>query len=118
MASVIILSALISESNSDILNATRLQTAPKEGTLTFQIQTDLAVAANHFDVSIQLPSGDTPLENILVPAGSGASGEVPTLDSRQMLQATFPIAQGGHVVFGVVLIGTAELAYRVTFTPA
>ncbi len=120
MASIIILSDLASGSITDILNGTRLQTAPQSGILTFQIQASKADSSDNYKTSIQLPSGDTPMESVLVPSGDFGStgGQASTLDARQMLQASFAIQQGGHVVFGIAVTGTVTLAYRVTFTPA
>lgn len=85
--------------------------------MTFQMQADLSGGTNFFTSSIQLPSGDTPLEAVQIPCGSLAA-EVGQLDARLMLQVSFPIAQGGHVVWGFTENGSgATVAYRVTFTP-
>lgn len=111
---MIVLSGLLSASNTDILQGTRLQTV-KRGVLTFEISADLATATNNYTATIQLPSGDTPLNAVLVPA----SGTIGMLDDRNKLQVSFAIRQGGgHPVFSVTESGTAVLAYRVTFTPA
>ena len=110
---IIVQSALISASTTDILQGTRLQTVPKNGVLTFELSSDLAAAANNYTTSIQLPDGDTPLNGVLVP-GSGTIG---LLDDRNKLQASFRTGQGGHVVFSVTETGAAVLIYRVTFTP-
>lgn len=113
MAKIIVQSALLSASSSDILQGTRLQTVPGNGVLTFEISSDLAAAANNYTSTIQLPNGDTPLNGVLVPA----SGVVGQLDDRNKLVASFMIAQGGHPVFSVTETGTAVLIYRVTFRP-
>jgi len=116
MAGIIILSEIETGTNGDILQGTRLQTVPQGGYLTFEIQATGNTIAEHFDVSIQLPSGDTPLEGVTVPTGDSSGG---TLDEREMLKATFPVAQGGHTVFSSVLsAGAEELFWRVTYTPA
>ena len=59
----IILSDLESGSNSDILQGTRLQTVPAGGVLTFELQSELNDASNNYTVSVQMPNGDTPLNN-------------------------------------------------------
>jgi len=115
MAGIIILSQLEAGTNGDILQGTRLQTVPQGGYLTFEIQADNNDTTNNFAVSIQLPSGDTPMEGVTVPTGDSSGG---TLDEREMLKATFPVAQGGHTVFSSVLTGAAEMFWRVTYTPA
>lgn len=112
---IIVQSALIAATTADILQGTRLQTAPKNGVLTFELSCDLATAADNYTVTIQLPNGDTPLNGVLVPA----SGTVGLLDDRSKLQVSFPTGQGGHVVFSGTETSAAApvLIYRVTFTP-
>lgn len=112
---MIMLSNFLSATNTDLLNGTRLQSAPRNGLMTFQFQADLANATNNFVVSIQLPSGDTPLDGVLVPGDNASLGGV--IDTRQMLQVTMPIAQGGHVVVSLTETGAAICTYRITFTP-
>ena len=110
---IIVQSALLTASNTDILQGTRLQTVPKNGILTFELSADSADGTNNFTTTIQLPNGDTPLNGVLVPA----SGTVGLLDDRNKLQASFRTGQGGHAVFSVAETGAASLIYRVTFTP-
>ena len=110
---IIVQSALVSASTTDILQGTRLQTVPRNGILTFELSADLAAAANNYTATIQLPGGDTPLNGVLVPA----SAVIGQLDDRNKLQVSFPTGQGGHAVFSVTETGTAVLVYRVTFTP-
>lgn len=112
----IILSSLESASNSDILQGTRLQTVPAGGILTFELQARKNDASNGFTVSVQMPNGDTPLNNARVPGS--ASQQVGIIDERENLTVSFPISQGGHCVFSCTLTGTDYLAWRVTYTPA
>jgi len=116
MAGVIILSDLQVASNTDILQGTRLQTVPRGGFLTFEVEADVADGTNNFHMSIQLPSGDTPMESVIVPTGQANAAGV--LDEREKIMASFAVAQGGHCVFGIVLEGAGNLIYRVTYTPA
>jgi len=104
-------------SNTDILQGTRLQSAPAGGSLTFEIQASDNVAANNFVVSIQLPNGDTPMNGVPVPSGAVA-GLAGVIDEREDLQATFPVGQGGHTVFSCVEVGDTEMTWRVTYRPA
>ncbi len=120
MAGIIVLSGFLSASNTDILNGSRLQTAPEAGVMKFEMQSVEADPTNNYVSSIQLPSGDTPLEGVLVPKGQGdgaAGTGASSLDERQALIGVFPIAQGGHVVWSFVLTGASAMTYRVTFTP-
>jgi len=112
MEGMIVLSAAIAASDTDILQGTRLQTVPAGGYLTFEIQASLANATNRYDVTIQLPDGSTPMNGVIVP---GATADI--IDDRQKLMASFAIAQGGHCVFGLAETGTALALWRVTYTP-
>jgi hypothetical protein len=112
----IILSGLEVASNADILQGTRLQTVPAGGVLTFELQGQLNDTAANYTVSIQMPNGDTPLNNVRVPGCNPALAGV--IDERQNLTVSFPITQGGHCVFSATETGTASLAWRVTYTPA
>jgi len=116
MAGVIILSGQEAASNADILQGTRLQTVPAGGVLTFEIQAADNVAANNYVLSIQLPSGDTPLESVLVPAGRDV-GLAGVINQDDKLMASFPVAQGGHTVFSVTETGDTEVTWRVTYSP-
>jgi len=102
--------------NTDMLNGTRLQDLPGPGHLTFELQAGDNLAANHFTASIQMPSGDTPWNAILIGAGAvaGASG---VLNERDKTMATFA-AISGHCVLSCIETGDTELFWRVTFTPA
>ena len=112
----IILSDLEFATNTDILQGTRLQTVPSGGILTFELQTLNNDAANNFSVSIQMPNGDTPLNNVKVPGCNPALEGV--IDERQNLTVSFPIMQGGHCVFSATETGNSTLTWRVTYTPA
>ena len=113
----IILSSLETATNADILQGTRLQTVPAGGVLTFELQSSDNDASNYYTVSVQMPGGDTPLNATRIPAGN-TSGLAGVIDERTNLTASFPISQGRHCVFSCTEAGTAELAWRVTYTPA
>ena len=114
MAGIIVLSSTEFASNPDILQGTRLQTVPQGGYLTFELQSSTNEAANYFRVSVQMPNGDTPLNDVNVTDGAifGA------LNNNDKMQITLPVAQGGHTVFSCVETGIAQLTWRVTYTPA
>lgn len=116
MRGPIIVTGQEAATNTDMLQGTRLQSVPENGMLTFEMQASDNVAANHFDVSIQLPSGDTPMNNVLVPGGETA-GLAGVIDDRVEMLASFPVQQGGHCVFSCVETGDTELTWRVTFSP-
>ena len=112
----IILSSVEAATNTDILQGTRLQTVPAGGVLTFELGADANSAADNCVVSIQMPNGDTPLNNVRVPSCNPSREGV--IDERQNLTVSFPIMQGGHCVFSTTESGTANLSWRVTYTPA
>lgn len=112
----IILSSTEVATNADILQGTRLQTVPAGGVLTFELQASSGTTTGNFRVSVQMPNGDTPLNNVLVPGCNPAVEGV--IDERQNLTVSFPIMQGGHCVFSATETGTSSLTWRVTYTPA
>jgi len=116
MASIIVLSGVEAASNADVLANTRLQTVPKGGVLTFQLQASDSDATNNFVATIALPSGDTPLDGVRIPCGRvlGLTGNLNESDETKI---SFPVGQGGHTVFSVTETGDAELTWRVTYSP-
>jgi len=112
----IILSSQEIATNADILQGTRLQTVPAGGVLTFELQADTNTSTNNMQVSVQMPNGDTPLNNVRVPCCNPSLLGV--IDERQNLTVSFPIMQGGHCVFSVTETGASSLTWRVTYTPA
>jgi hypothetical protein len=111
----IILSSQEAASNADILQGTRLQTVPAGGLLTFELQAAENSSTNNYTASIQMPNGDTPLNNVRVPACNPQLAGV--IDERQNLTVSFPITQGGHCVFSCTETGTTQFTWRVTYTP-
>ena len=112
----IILSGIEEAANADILQGTRLQTVPAGGVLTFEIQGYVNNAGNFNAVSVQMPNGDTPLNNVRAPGCNPAIAGI--IDERQNLTVSFPIMQGGHCVFSTTETGSSVLTWRVTYTPA
>jgi hypothetical protein len=113
----IILSSIETATNADILQGTRLQTVPAGGILTFELQSSVASTTANYTVSIQMPNGDTPLNNVFVSGAPDARDGV--IDERTNLTVSFPIMQGGHCVFSCVETGSGStLTWRVTYTPA
>jgi len=99
--------------NLDVLQGTRLQTVPANGILAIEVQASLNNGTNGFLMSLQLPDGSTPFTSINVPAGGLATGG--EIDSRLAYRATFQIRQGGHTSLDFTEVGTALVAWRVTF---
>lgn len=115
MNQIITLTGLLAATDTDVLNNTRLQTAPQGGIMTLECNADLNDATNRYLLSVSLPDGSTPFEAINVPGTNPALGGV--IDAYQKLSADFPIAQGGHLVVNFTEVGAAILSFRITFTP-
>lgn len=115
MNQIITLSSTITATDTDVLNNTRLQTAPQNGIISIEVNADLNNATNNWVISVSLPDGSTPFEAIAVPGTNPALGGV--IDDLQKLAADFPIAQGGHLVVNLTETGAAIVTFRITFTP-
>lgn len=111
----IIVSGQETATNTDILQGTRLQTVPSNGALTFELQASDNDATNNYTASIEMPNGDTPLNDVRIPCGN-STGLAGVIDERTDLQATFGVAQGGHCTLSTIETGDSELTWRVTFT--
>lgn len=111
----IIVSGQEAATNADILQGTRLQTVPAGGVLTFELQASDNDATNNYTASVQMPSGDTPMNAVRIPCGN-STGLAGVIDDRTDLQASFAITQGGHCVFSCTETGDSELTWRVTFS--
>ncbi len=103
-------SQLVSATNADLLAGGRLNAIPYGGIITFQFLADLGDATNFYTLIIQLPNGEVPVDAQTVPA-SGAGTDM-LLDSRELLQFSFPAGQGGHFTVGLTENGTATCAFR------
>jgi hypothetical protein len=114
MAGVIVLSDLETTTNADILSGTRLQTVPAGGFLTFEVQASASGTTNYVTISVQLPNGDTPLNNVRVPVGATANA----INNNDKMMITLPVQQGGHTVFSSNKVGASDLVWRVTYSPA
>lgn len=112
---MIIEAGTLTASDTDLMSGGRLNAIPYNGTLTMQFQADLAVAANHWDLTVQKPNGDVPIDAQLLPAS--AAGTAGVLDSREFLELTFQATQGGHFVVSLTETGTAVLTYRFILRP-
>jgi len=108
-------SAVIVATDTDVLNGTRLNAIPYNGTLTLDFQASLADATNNWTLTIQMPNGDVPLDSQIVPATNPALGGV--LDERTLLRLTFPATQGGHFTVSLTEAGTAIVMWRAVLKP-
>lgn len=115
MKGTIIESGFIVGTDPDLLNSGRLQTAPADGLLLFQVQASDNNATNNYKMDLQLPNSDVPMILVDVPCGEVTGFAY--LDERTMMQYMAQIGKGGRVVFGLTETGDAEATWRVVFTP-
>lgn len=101
---------LISNTNTDVLSAGRLNSLPFSGVLTLDFLADLGDVTNYYALTIQLPGGEVPVDGQVVPASSSGADSV--LDERELLRFSFQVGQGGHVVVSLTENGTATCAVR------
>lgn len=112
---MILESAIVAATNTDILSTGRLNAIPYNGTLTLQFLADLGNTTSHYLLTLQKPNGDVPIDNQIVPAsGSGLDG---VLDDRELLQVTFQATQGGHFTVSLTEVGTATVMWRAILKP-
>lgn len=107
--------ATVSATNTDILNGTRLNSIPYNGTLTVDFLADLNNATNNFTVTIQKPDGDVPVDAQPVPGANPSLGGV--LDERQLMRFTFAATVGGHFTISLTETGAALATWRAVLKP-
>ncbi len=101
---------LISATNTDVLSTGRLNAIPYNGVLTLMFLADLGDATNFYQLTLQQPNGDVPIDLQIVPAsGSGLDS---VMDEREWLQVSFRATQGGHFTVNLTENGTATCAVR------
>jgi len=106
---------IIAATNTDLLAGGRLNSIPYAGTLTVELQSQFADATNQYRLTLQLPNGDVPIDNQLVPGCNPAIAGV--IDDRTKFIMSFRAASGGHFVISLTETGTAVCTFCVTLTP-
>ncbi len=114
---MIYLRSTVVASVTDLLNNTRLSALPYNGQLVIQVQANLGNATNNFAITIQLPSGDVPVDSQQVAAGLEADALGGQLDERYLDMFSFPASQGGHFTISLTETGTAICTTRVVLRP-
>lgn len=104
----------LSTSDADILRApSRLAAIPKPGILTIEVTADSSDGTNEAQITLQLPNGEIPFEDLIVPANGFATSES-VLHSDTQLTFRIPVTAGGHVLFQYTETGTNVLYALVT----
>lgn len=101
-------SFLLVADNADILAApSRLAAIPSAGILTLEMAATQCSATNFGLVTLQLPEGDIPFEDLHVPF-SGTTSEA-ALNNEFMLVIQLEVAAGGHVLLSYDENGTVAV---------
>ncbi len=104
--------ALIKESffltatNTDILAApSRLAAIPSNGVLTIEVTALECDVTNFSEITLQLPGGAFPFQDLIVPANGFSITEI-ILHTETELVFVIPVEQGGHVLYQMTENGT------------
>lgn len=107
----------LTATDTDVLAApARLSAIPYNGTLTFELTALHSDNTNNFEVTLQLPDGSTPFENLRLPA-NGSSTTDAVMDTDTQVTFSFPASQGGHFLLSATETGTTNALIYVTLTP-
>jgi len=102
-------SHLISATNTDVLaSPSRLASIPRGGILTLEWSAAESNPTNNYQITIQTPEGDVPVEDLIVPY-NGLDSSNDTLYSETRLRHQFTASQGGHFLLSAVETGATRL---------
>ena len=107
-------SGIVSATNTDLMTTGRLNTIPYSAPVVFEFSADKADATDNFSLTIQLPSGDVPVDGQLVPAARDAN--VGYLNENELVRFVFMGTQGGHFIVNLTQTGVAIVTYRIVLT--
>lgn len=100
----------IAATDTDVLSGGRLNAIPNPGTLTIRVLASASTNTNYATLTIQRPGGEVPVDSQRVVASS--SGQVGSMNEREVLQFSFPAARGGHFQISLTITGTCEVAVQ------
>jgi len=102
----------LAASNADILAApSRLSAIPANGVMTIEASITDADATNFGTLTLQLPGGDIPFEDLIIPIGFSTSDA--SMDADLQLTFTFTVGQGGHVLLSYTENGTVVFLFLI-----
>ncbi len=97
--------------NADILAApSRLAAIPRNGLLVVEVSTTDCDGTNFGQLTIQMPDGDIPLEDVIIPANGFSVGDN-ILHEDTKLMVSLAATQGGHVGVAYTENGAVAAAY-------
>lgn len=102
---------MLAASDTDVLAApSRLAALPGDGVMTIEVSATDCDASNYGSLTLQLPDGEVPFENLIIPA-NGYSTADSVLHDDTAVQVQMEVSQGGHVSLAYSETGTVALAY-------
>lgn len=110
----------LTATTSDILKApSRLSAIPFDGELTIEVSATDCDASNNATLTVQLPSGEVPMDDQEIPAswGDGTSTAAMLHDDTETV-LIFDASQGGHFNLSTTVTGTCTLLVRATLSDA
>ncbi len=103
----------LSASDADVLAApSRMAAIPKGGILTIEASARLS-STNNGQLTLQLPGGGIPFENLIIPANGFSTAEN-IMHTDTQLTIILPVEQGGHVLLSYVEAGTVVVFLIIT----
>ncbi len=102
----------LTASDSDVLAApSRLAAIPRNGVMTIEVSITDADATNFGQITLQLPNGDIPFEDLDVPLGNSAADF--SMHEDLKLAFTVQVDQGGHVLLQYTEAGAVTFCFMI-----
>ncbi len=96
----------LGSSTEDVFAApSRLNAIPSRGVLTLELSCTDGQTTNHGLVTLQLPGGELPFENMRMPYNA-YSADYDVMHDDTSLVFQFQVEQGGHVLLSYEEVGT------------
>lgn len=97
---------LLAASDADVLAApSRLAALPGSGTLTIECSSTQCSATNNGQITLQMPDGELPFENLVIGANGYSTADAVIHDDTAV-QVQTEVSQGGHVTLSYTETGT------------
>ncbi len=105
-------SFMLAADDADVLAApSRLAAIPANGILTIEAIATQSNLTNFGRLTLQLPEGDIPFQDLLIPSSGGTNSATDAImDSREQFIVTLNVRVGGHVGLAYDETGTVTFA--------
>lgn len=105
-------SFILTATTVDVLAApSRLAAIPANGVLTIEATANDADVTNQGLLTLQLPNGDIPMQDLMIPSGNPFNAADVVLDTNTELLIQMVVTQGGHVGLDYTEVGTVGIAF-------